>query len=53
VYDEPRTASIVAINYCHCYALDREAFETIACAFPEWWDGMMRKGSLLSRGGNK
>jgi CRP-like cAMP-binding protein len=46
--DTPRVASVVAIGHCHLYTLSRDAFETLAVVYPEWWRELTsERGSLL------
>jgi CRP-like cAMP-binding protein len=48
--DTPRVASIVAIGHCHLYTLSRDAFETLAVVYPQWWrDLMSERGALLQQ----
>eukprot|EP01062_Namystynia_karyoxenos_P010667 TRINITY_DN13790_c0_g1_i1.p1 TRINITY_DN13790_c0_g1~~TRINITY_DN13790_c0_g1_i1.p1 ORF type:complete len:656 (+),score=216.90 TRINITY_DN13790_c0_g1_i1:89-2056(+) len=51
VYNHPRQATVRAESPCHLYALSQEAFETIAAAFPAWWDAIAgdRKQGLFTK----
>eukprot|EP01065_Artemidia_motanka_P049059 TRINITY_DN804_c1_g1_i1.p1 TRINITY_DN804_c1_g1~~TRINITY_DN804_c1_g1_i1.p1 ORF type:complete len:653 (+),score=195.05 TRINITY_DN804_c1_g1_i1:111-2069(+) len=40
VYNQPRQATVKAASPSHLYSLSQEAFETIAAAFPAWWDAI-------------
>jgi CRP-like cAMP-binding protein len=35
--DTPRLASVVARGHCHVYTLSRDAFETLAVVYEDWW----------------
>jgi voltage-gated potassium channel len=35
LYDEPRSASVRALEYCDVYRLDRELFERVLNRYPE------------------
>merc|ERR1712048_1422658 len=48
--DTPRVASVVALGHCHVYSLARDAFETLAVVYPEWWRALnTRRGPLLEK----
>lgn len=48
--DTPRVASVVALGHCHVYSLARDAFETLAVVYPEWWRALnARRGPLLEK----
>eukprot|EP00756_Hemistasia_phaeocysticola_P021860 Hpha_TRINITY_DN15799_c0_g1::TRINITY_DN15799_c0_g1_i1::g.38656::m.38656 len=51
VYDQPRQATVFADSPAHLYSLSQEAFETIAAAFPAWWDAISadRQSGLFSK----
>lgn len=45
--DEPRAASVIACSHCHVYTLTRDAFETLAVAYEDWWKYLMSERSTL------
>jgi len=49
LYAERRNATITAQVYCHLYCLTQEAFETMAVAFPTWWESINDNKSLFKR----
>lgn len=48
--DTPRVASVVACRHCHAYTLSRDAFETLAVVYQDWWRALtLEHGVLLDR----
>jgi CRP-like cAMP-binding protein len=48
--DTPRVASVVAVGHCHLYTLSRDAFETLAVVYPDWWRELTsERGTLLKQ----
>lgn len=48
--DTPRVASVVARGHCHVYTLSRDAFETLAVAYPDWWRSLTsERGALIEK----
>jgi len=48
--DTPRVASVVARGYCHVYTLSRDAFETLAVVYQDWWQSLIsEQGALLKQ----
>lgn len=48
--DTPRVASIVARGHCHVYTLSRDAFETLAVVYEDWWKNLIsEQGALLKQ----
>eukprot|EP00456_Euglypha_rotunda_P034841 TRINITY_DN2687_c0_g1_i12.p1 TRINITY_DN2687_c0_g1~~TRINITY_DN2687_c0_g1_i12.p1 ORF type:complete len:421 (+),score=61.13 TRINITY_DN2687_c0_g1_i12:174-1265(+) len=49
LFCDRRNATISATNYCHLYCLTQEAFETMAVAFPKWWESINSSKHLFKR----
>mmetsp|Transcript_65942 Transcript_65942/g.121652 ORF Transcript_65942/g.121652 Transcript_65942/m.121652 type:complete len:517 (-) Transcript_65942:59-1609(-) len=47
--DTPRVASVVARGHCHLYTLSRDAFETIAVVYQNWWKELTSEQGALAR----
>jgi CRP-like cAMP-binding protein len=48
--DTPRVASVVARGHCHVYTLSRDAFETLAVVYEDWWRHLIsEQGALLKQ----
>jgi CRP-like cAMP-binding protein len=48
--DTPRVASVVARGHCHVYTLSRDAFETLAVVYEDWWRNLVSEdGALLKQ----
>merc|ERR1712070_260424 len=45
--DTPRLASVVARGHCHVYTLSRDAFETLAVVYENWWRQITAENGLL------
>merc|ERR1712072_943471 len=45
--DTPRLASVVARCHCHVYALSRDAFESLAVVYKDWWRTLTSEHGLL------
>eukprot|EP00697_Spironema_sp_BW2_P013750 gnl/Spiro4/4000_TR1991_c0_g2_i1.p1 gnl/Spiro4/4000_TR1991_c0_g2~~gnl/Spiro4/4000_TR1991_c0_g2_i1.p1 ORF type:complete len:567 (-),score=81.43 gnl/Spiro4/4000_TR1991_c0_g2_i1:195-1895(-) len=49
LFRQRRTATVRAVTHCHLYQLTAEAFETMAVAFPEWWQSIQEKKLVEQR----
>lgn len=48
--DTPRVASVAARGHCHVYTLSRDAFETLAVVYEDWWRTLIsEQGALLKQ----
>lgn len=47
--DTPRVASVMARGHCHLYTLSRDAFETIAAVYQNWWKELTSEKGALSQ----
>lgn len=47
--DTPRMASVVARGHCHVYTLSRDAFETLAVVYEDWWQGLISEQGVLMK----
>lgn len=47
--DTPRVASVVARGHCHVYVLSRDAFETLAVVYEDWWRNLISEDGELLR----
>lgn len=47
--DTPRTASVVARGHCHFYILRRDAFETLAVVYHDWWRSLSSERGVLRK----
>jgi len=45
--DTPRLASVVARGHCHVYTLSRDAFETLAVVYSQWWQELISEQGVL------
>merc|ERR1712025_429219 len=45
--DTPRVASVIARVHCHVYTLERDAFETLAVVYEDWWRALMSERGAL------
>jgi CRP-like cAMP-binding protein len=45
--DTPRLASVVARGHCHVYTLSRDAFETLAVVYEDWWHKITSEHGVL------
>lgn len=45
--DTPRVASVAARGHCHFYTLRRDAFETLAAVYSDWWHELTSKRGVL------
>merc|ERR1712072_374187 len=45
--DTPRLASVVARGHCHVYTLSRDAFETLAVVYKDWWGKLMSEHGIM------
>merc|ERR1719235_3121894 len=45
--DTPRVASVVARGHCHLYTLARDAFETLAVVYEDWWRNLVSEDGVL------
>jgi CRP-like cAMP-binding protein len=45
--DTPRVASVVALGHCHVYTLSRDAFETLASVYKDWWRELTSERGVL------
>merc|ERR1712100_879835 len=45
--DTPRLASVVARGHCHAYTLSRDAFETLAVVYNQWWQDLISEQGVL------
>lgn len=47
--DTPRTASVVARSHCHFYTLRRDAFESLAVVYQDWWQELMAEDGAVMK----
>jgi len=45
--DTPRLADVVARGHCHVYTLSRDAFETLAVVYSQWWQELISEQGIL------